>query len=236
MKRIPRRRKLVKDAEAEITKVLNGALVAQRKAVTQRIDKVVSKAEEAPKLVIPAAVFAFTQKEKARIFRIFEKVYLDGAQRATKQVAEVLVGTDYSVKAFRDKAADWAAKNGAKLLKGVSDTTRDFVNRAVARGIDEGFSVSEIADTLKGGYAFSEDRAYVIANTETARADVEGNLEAYREAKVEMKRWLLGAGACELCQTNAAQGAIPMDEAFSSGDMAPPAHPNCRCDILPVLE
>ena len=55
----------------------------------------------------------------------------------------------------------------------------------------------------------------------------------YTYDTVPMKRWNLGdggaSGNCELCEDNEAQGWIPEDEAFDSGDMEPEAHPHCTC-------
>ena len=52
---------------------------------------------------------------------------------------------------------------------------------------------------------------------------------------VPMKRWNLGdggqSGNCALCEDNEDQGWIPEEEAFESGDMEPPGHPNCTCTI-----
>jgi hypothetical protein len=55
----------------------------------------------------------------------------------------------------------------------------------------------------------------------------------YAYETVPMKRWNLGdggaSGNCEVCEDNEAQGWIPEDEAFDSGDMEPEAHPHCLC-------
>lgn len=231
MKMIPRRRALIQSAEKEIARIVGGALDIQKEALVQHVSKI-AKADSG----VPASVFAFTDEEMARIFRVFEKVYLDGAERAAKQLLDFKPGVmEYAIEEFRDRAADWAAANGAKLISGISNTTRTFVNNQISQGIRNGDSVGQVADRLKSAYTFSQSRAQTIANTETARADVEGNMGSYREADVQKKRWILGAGACEICEANAAQGAINFDDDFQSGDSAPPSHPNCRCDILPVL-
>ncbi len=55
----------------------------------------------------------------------------------------------------------------------------------------------------------------------------------YTYETVPMKRWNLGdggaSGNCEICEDNEAQGWIPEDEPFDSGDMEPEAHPHCTC-------
>jgi hypothetical protein len=112
-----------------------------------------------------------------------------------------------------------------------------MLRAAVADAIEEGTSTADLAAALEESYAFSEDRAETIARTELARADVEGNLTAYRDSGVvEGKEWILGSehGDADECDEAAAMGVVPIDDDFGGiGD--PPAHPNCACDVLPVL-
>ena len=57
----------------------------------------------------------------------------------------------------------------------------------------------------------------------------------YTYETVPMKRWNLGdggqSGNCALCEDNEDQGWIPEEEAFESGDMDVPGHPNCTCEV-----
>ncbi len=55
---------------------------------------------------------------------------------------------------------------------------------------------------------------------------------------VTVKRWILGdggaSGNCELCNDNADQGWIDMDDIFEGVEEdidEPPAHPNCTCTV-----
>lgn len=92
-------------------------------------------------------------------------------------------------------------------------------------------TVDEIASSLSEQFpAISEARSMAIARTETARAMGEGNYNAMTQNGVQRKKWVLaGSKPCEICQPNADDGYINIDEAFSSGDMYEPAHPNCEC-------
>ena len=82
--------------------------------------------------------------------------------------------------------------------------------------------------------AVLQDRAELIARTESAIADVAGNMISYRESGVvEKKGWLVGEDSCDECQANADEGDIDLDEAFSDGSDCAPAHPRCTCDIVP---
>lgn len=60
----------------------------------------------------------------------------------------------------------------------------------------------------------------------------------YYYEEVTLKRWILGdggaSGNCELCNENADQGWIDMDDIFEGvdGDVdEPPAHPHCSCEV-----
>ncbi len=138
-----------------------------------------------------------------------------------------------------ENARDWAQDHAAELVTQINDTTRDQVQQAIVDGYENNLSVAEIAGSIEDLGAFSEDRAALIASTEVRFANSYGALEGYRTARdggVElMKQWLAGPGACDDCQANEDQGAIDLDEEFDSGDDAPPAHPNCRCAVSPVV-
>jgi HK97 family phage portal protein len=83
------------------------------------------------------------------------------------------------------------------------------------------------------------DAAEIIARTEANRAYNEGNLDALRQGSVERVQWLLSPDACPDC-VDAAESApgdklgkiMEIDEA---SDVLP-AHPNCRCTWITILE
>lgn len=118
----------------------------------------------------------------------------------------------------------------------ITDMQREATADLVVEAMQEGYSNEKLAAMLDDAAAFGESRALMIARTETAYADVAGNMAAYRESgQVVGKRWLVGAEQCDDCKANAEAGEIPLDGVFPDGSSEPPAHPNCRCDIEPVL-
>lgn len=157
-------------------------------------------------------------------------IYSDGAGAATKQI-------DVSVKLRREEAEKWASSRASELVQGLDDATREMLRGNIAEALAEGWSMDELADRLEDNYAFSETRAHTIATTEVAMADVQGNMAAYRASGVVAgKRWIVAQDEyCDLCELNAQAGAIGFDDSFPDGSEAPPAHPNCRCDVIPVL-
>jgi SPP1 gp7 family putative phage head morphogenesis protein len=119
----------------------------------------------------------------------------------------------------------------------IDTSTRELLRGFVAEAIDQGWSNDRLAREIEDTFAFSEQRAQIIARTETAYADVAGNMIAYEDSgMVTQKRWILAQERyCDVCESNAAQGPIALRASFVSGEYAPPAHPNCRCDVIPIL-
>ena len=82
-------------------------------------------------------------------------------------------------------------------------------------------------------------RAETIARTEFIAAQNHSRLEAWREAQRQgvirrgaMKEWVTAFDerTCPICSALHGERR-PLDEPFSIGVMAPPAHPACRCSI-----
>lgn len=180
-------------------------------------------------------------------------LYDDGAQQAAQQLGQALLGV--SLDQVHERAVDYARDRSAELVGmkwvdgdlvpnpraeyQIDESTREMLRHIVRDAMEEGRSNDFLADALADIYAFSDQRAETIARTETAKADVQGTLAGYRELGVRRKEWLVGAGCCEDCQT--LEGAVVgLDDQFTaeSGERADgaPLHPNCRCDVLPVLD
>ena len=121
----------------------------------------------------------------------------------------------------------------SKLTGNLSATSIQRLRDAIAEAWDAGGSFDQIVEAIKETFAqFSDVRAGMIAQTEINDAYVFGRMELAREAGFEQKAWDPdGTDACELCQGNIDDGWIGMNDAFSSGDMAPTAHPNCDCSV-----
>lgn len=143
-----------------------------------------------------------------------------------------------------ERGAAYAAKRAAQLIGTdasggeLGQATRDLIRSTIETALDEGWSVDELSDELSKSYAFSEARAGTIADTELRAALNQGELAGWKESGVVAgKQWLLSndEGVCDICEGNADQGVVAIDDNFNSGDDAPPGHPNCRCSMAPVV-
>ena len=166
------------------------------------------------------------------------------------------VGVSASFDVTNPRVAEFAATYSQEFASEASAASLRRARTVIARGLEQGQSVQQIADQISTDYAFSPERATVVARTETARAFVEGERLGWEESGVVRgKQWQLAAGACAFCRQTARKGTskvFALNEPFwKNGDtisagggtysvrygdvQGAPLHPNCRCDIIPVL-
>lgn len=156
-----------------------------------------------------------------------------------------------------EAARRFVANYVPKLARTVTGTVRDELRSALTAHIDEGGSPQELSRVLRERIdEMSRVSADRIARTESARAYVTGNIDAWKDTGLVVgKRWLVSADACEFCKEvgEQANDTIGLDDNFfDKGDTlraggqtmvldyaavnGPPLHPNCECDVVPVLE
>ena len=119
-------------------------------------------------------------------------------------------------------------------IKDIDNTTLDRIGTRLADGLAVGATDTAIASTLRDVVG-DPQRALMIAQTEMNRATSAATIDNYNDLGVEQVEWFALDG-CELCEGNAEAGPQPIDGEFPSGDSEPPAHPNCRCSLLPWIE
>ncbi len=145
-----------------------------------------------------------------------------------------------------ERAAELVGKkwDGTKLIDNpdarwaITDSTRDMLNESISAGIEDGLSADALAEKLTDSYAFSEERASMIARTELGMAHIQGNLEAWKGSGVVVgKQSILASNHPEedVCNEAADDGVIPIDDLFSNGEEGPLYHPNCECALVAVL-
>jgi len=145
--------------------------------------------------------------------------------------------------------------NALKGIKGMNKHTKALLRRELAIAVEEGFSIPEVARTIKNIYKqASTVRAVRIARTEILKAGNRGALEAYKQSGVVVsKEWFtaLDERVCQWC--NPLHGkVVSVDKVyFNEGEtfigekggklnfrlddvVTPPLHPSCRCTLIPV--
>lgn len=118
---------------------------------------------------------------------------------------------------------------------GMSDGYLNVVARVLA-GWDPETAAGELADMLDEAIS---DGAYAeaLTGTEITVAAGQSALDYYmaNTASGTLFRWVTEGDArvCPRCQQNAASGPVRAGQPFPSGDTRPPAHPRCRCAVIP---
>lgn len=116
----------------------------------------------------------------------------------------------------------------------IAGVVRDRLKGIIAEGFEQKLTGDQIAQRIAADpVAFGPARSRNIARTEIASAQEEGRSVYFKKAGFPQKEWSDHDG-CPICQGNAAQGPIDMSKAFQSGHEHAPAHPSCRCTVLPV--
>lgn len=232
------------DIESELVDAIQGYLDRQATAAAKegavRFEKAVPASEP---VNLPGAAKPFVLRVAASL----HGAATDGADEAATQTAlapESMEAVDGAALKFaRSRAAEMV---GMKWVDGklvpnpdaqwvIDDMARQAIRDTVSRAFEDGLTPSQVSQAITEDKAFQPRRALNIARTELATAQDFGSLTYFKEAGVQGKKWSQ-YDACPTCQANAAQGAIPIDEAFQSGHQHAPAHPSCRCRVLPVEE
>jgi SPP1 gp7 family putative phage head morphogenesis protein len=133
------------------------------------------------------------------------------------------------------KAIDWAEKQGAKLVTQMDEETKRRLANIISQGIENKRGVPGLSKDLRTAFGdMTKFRSEMISRTETANALSQSSLTAMEDMGIDGKEWIVN-NPCDICLANEGDGPIPVTQAFTSGDMAPPAHPNCECAIAPFM-
>jgi SPP1 gp7 family putative phage head morphogenesis protein len=122
--------------------------------------------------------------------------------------------------------------NAGIVSKAIAKAGYDKIGTALADAIAAGSSSAQAARIIADKIG-DPARALTIAITEQNRAMSAASLRTYEDAEVEEVEWN-AVEPCDICAPNDGQ-VVRLGQAFESGDTQPPAHPNCRCALLPVI-
>lgn len=122
--------------------------------------------------------------------------------------------------------------NSASYFKNFDKETVEMLGTALSDSIAAGLDASSAALLIKD-YVGSPGRALTIAITEQTRAFSFGTVQRYKEAGIEKYQWNV-SDPCDKCAQNA-KVTVQAGGTFPSGNSFPPAHPHCKCRLLPVV-
>ena len=197
------------------------------------------------------------EKEEAIMLRISDPI-LQEAILKEGNLASAILGLDPILTGTDELSRKFLDKHLVRLGKSTTDTTTDSINRIVEEwNAQEENSFNDLKLSLSE-YLGDSKRAEVIARTEVANAAGFAQAQTYKEAGAIGKKWITARDeVCEFCQAMEEEFSDAVQDInrnfFNKGDRlvgldggimtvdwesidAPPLHPNCRCDIVPVFE
>lgn len=143
------------------------------------------------------------------------------------------IGIDITFDLLNPRVMDWLNSHALEHAVSINSSIRDEVATRIMAGVEEGLGAEDIAGSIAEFFdKQSEWRALRIARTEVVSGYAQGTLEGARQSSVvTAKKWLTAGDdrVDEECAMNEQDGIVGLELPFSSGNDAPPVHPNCRC-------
>lgn len=146
-----------------------------------------------------------------------------------------------------------------RLLEGITTDMDEEISRILTQGFAEGRNPNRMASQINDSIDdIGIQRSRTLARTEVINAHSESTIRRFEQAGVEDVRieaeWSHAGDrrVCPICRALQAQGVMTLESVkngtfeFEPGEeeqpslagkypRKPPAHPNCRCALLPVV-
>lgn len=171
----------------------------------------------------------------------YQKGMAQSAARMRAEGAEVAPEwvTDAFTRPFHVDRVALAYTRTFNDLKGITDVMGNQIGRVLAEGLARGIGPMDIArDMADRVEKIGVTRARMLARTEVIRSHADASLNVYEQAgadgiNIEAEVSTAQDGkVCEICKALADNGPYTLEKA--RGML--PAHPNCRCAMIPVLQ
>lgn len=128
-------------------------------------------------------------------------------------------------------ALKWINLRSLSLAKSINQTTMEALRREFASGFAAGESIQQLVQRIEGYFTENAKyRAQMVSRTEIIAASNEATLHRYEQENVEKSEFYPSPDACQECLDLAGEYLTKESHGMI------PAHPNCRCKFLPVVE
>ena len=176
---------------------------------------------------------------------LIKKLTAKAGQEALKYVGSE---ADFDI----ENAGEFIRKNTTRFAKEITAKTAQDLRVLIAAGVDQGEGADDLAARIENYVGFSEVRSSTIARTETIRGGAAADIEAWTQSGVVSKTiWYtaLDERVDDFCSLLHGQ-EVDLGDSFMNEDSLiehgiqpyggsldiPPAHPNCRCVLIPVVD
>jgi len=219
---------VLKENEENIKKILESEMKENAIGGLKDINSVIAKIK---------ALLSFEGLRKI-IKTLMTNNYLKGWDEAEEQMDMNFVPDSDAI----EYLSDYTFGN----IKGMNDDIANKLRQELQRGFMEGEGITDIKDRVSKVFDVGENRAEMIARTESANAMAKGKYHAYVKAGVKMKKYIsvhLDNRTSTLCKNldrkyGDESKAIPLESKFKyEGEewITNPFHIQCRSDVLYVM-
>jgi hypothetical protein len=145
-----------------------------------------------------------------------------------------------SARMANPRAIKRARDQGGNNVAGVTAPQRAAIKELVVAAITEGWTFKMLARRFQADLDFDAARAASVARNEIRQAAIWGTIDSFIATNQATgsrigKRVLRHPDECPLsCEAAVSEGPIALEASWSIG-FAPPFHPECTCDVMPVL-
>lgn len=171
----------------------------------------------------------FWQDEPARMQQSVMPLYDDTAAAAAQSaLTQLQVGVDWGL--VNQSVLELAQREARRFVASATDTSRAQASQVIADWIETGGTMADLIERVSR--VWEGPRADVAAVTEVTRLYATGNAAAWEASSVvTAMTWKTAEDdlVCPVC------GPLADTEVPFGGDV-PPAHPNCRCWVVPVVK
>lgn len=220
-----RRDALLVPVEKSTSRVLKRLMSDEQNEILDRLRRV-KRGRPEPGEILPAADAAARSAWVDAIDPEFSKAVEAGAtfwSEVAHSTVEPLFGDDAARSVLEERVGAFLSVHHAQL------------ERVFDESEQRGDSAPELADRVRAAYRDWRS---------SSLSDLAGDLVTAGFAHGERRaagpgtpwRWLVDNGGlpCADGEDNALGGSVPCEQPFPTGDLTPPAHPGCRCMLVPA--
>lgn len=217
-----RRDELLDPAEDALARQLKRVLQDEQNEVLDRLRRKRRRQNGSPLLAA---------EEQAGRFREAAEPVLEGAVRAGVRFADPKSDRHTDVSAARDVARALAREIAEPLRKRLEEALADAPPNG--DGDRDGSELSELISSV-----YRQWRAQDLEPLVRHHAAVAFGVGAYAASRDDDAglRWVVDDEApCPDCDDNALAGTVAKGQPYPTGQLHPPAHPGCRCLLVPAI-
>lgn len=145
------------------------------------------------------------------------------------ETAEAQYNIELGLNQYSSEVLQAAETYTAKMVKGITDTTRDRIKQSISTSLHLGEDTQTAADRLSR-IINDPRRAAMIARTESVRSYTRGIEVFGKKSGATRKYWELSSDPCDICLANFDAWGGDDGVEFDTDLDPPPGHPNCRCN------